>query len=273
LRKIAQEEPVPPRRLNPGVPKDLETILLKAMAKEASGRYATATDLADDLRRFLEDKPVLARRPALLDRAAKWSRRHGPAVWTAGVSVAVFLLMSVVGLAISNFLIARERDQRVDALKARDAALKTAKANEREARENLQLARKAVDKLYTRVADEFGELGPLLRLRRELLIEALEFYKTLAGQKSSDPQVRFEAGLAYRRVADIHHHFSEYIEAVQALRQGIPLLEKLVEEFPREVRYRGELDSHREMLRVLHVYCSKLEGGNGCLQEVDSGSP
>ena len=57
------DEPVPPRRIDPSLPRDLETIVLKAMAKEPADRYATAQELADDLRRFLEDKPIRARRP------------------------------------------------------------------------------------------------------------------------------------------------------------------------------------------------------------------
>ena len=65
LRQITQEEPRPPRRFNPAVPADLETIVLKAMAKEPVERYATAQELADDLRRFLEHRPILARRPTL----------------------------------------------------------------------------------------------------------------------------------------------------------------------------------------------------------------
>ena len=65
LRQIAEEEPTPLRRLNPAVPRDLETIVLKAMAKEPAARYATAQELADDLRRFLESKPIPARRPRL----------------------------------------------------------------------------------------------------------------------------------------------------------------------------------------------------------------
>ena len=64
LRKIAQDEPTPPRRLNPAIPRELETILLKAMNKEPESRYATAQELADDLERFLEDKPIEAKRPA-----------------------------------------------------------------------------------------------------------------------------------------------------------------------------------------------------------------
>jgi serine/threonine protein kinase len=71
LRKIAQDEPVPPRRHNPAIPRELETILLKAMNKEPGDRYATAQELADDLRRFLEDKPIRARRPTLWERAVK----------------------------------------------------------------------------------------------------------------------------------------------------------------------------------------------------------
>ena len=63
LRQIALDEPVSPRRLNPAVPRDLETIVLKAMAKDPSSRYATAQELAADLRRFLDDQPILARRP------------------------------------------------------------------------------------------------------------------------------------------------------------------------------------------------------------------
>ena len=73
LRRIAQEEPIPPRKINPRVPVELETIVLKAMAKVPADRYATAADLADDLGRFLDDRPIRARRPTLLNRAGKWT--------------------------------------------------------------------------------------------------------------------------------------------------------------------------------------------------------
>jgi hypothetical protein len=65
LRQIAFEEPPPPRRLNNRVPAELEIVVLKAMAKAAEERYASAQDLADDLRRYLEDKPIRAKRPTL----------------------------------------------------------------------------------------------------------------------------------------------------------------------------------------------------------------
>ena len=98
LRRIADEEPPPLRKVNPAVPADLETIVLKAMAKDPAGRYATAQELADDLRRFLEDRPIRARRPGLLDRAAKWSRRHRTLAWSAATTALVAALMLAGGI-------------------------------------------------------------------------------------------------------------------------------------------------------------------------------
>jgi tetratricopeptide (TPR) repeat protein len=96
LRRVAEEEPAPLRRLNPAVPADLETIVLKATAKDPAGRYATAQELAEDLRNFLEDRPIRARRPGLLERAGKWARRHRSVVTTAA-------LWLVLGTAVSTW--------------------------------------------------------------------------------------------------------------------------------------------------------------------------
>jgi serine/threonine protein kinase/Flp pilus assembly protein TadD len=89
LRQIASEEPRPPRRLNKAVPAELETVVLKALEKGPAERYASAQDLADDLRRFLEDRPIRARRPSLPQRARKWARRHRPVVWSAAAVLAL----------------------------------------------------------------------------------------------------------------------------------------------------------------------------------------
>src|SRR5206468_2990761 len=107
LRQIAFEDPRPLRQLNAAVPRELETIVLKAMAKEPEGRYRTAQELADDLRRFLENKPILARRPTVSERAAKWARRHRPVVVTA----AVLLTAALAGSVASSALIWRAHTQ------------------------------------------------------------------------------------------------------------------------------------------------------------------
>ncbi len=105
LRQIAFEDPRPLRRLNKTIPPELETIVLKAMSKEPESRYSTAQELADDLRRFLEDKPIRAKRPTLVQRARKWSRRHR-AVVVAGL---LLLIMALVAFVVSTTLIWHEQ--------------------------------------------------------------------------------------------------------------------------------------------------------------------
>jgi serine/threonine protein kinase/tetratricopeptide (TPR) repeat protein len=91
LRQITFEEPRAPRRINKAIPAELETIVLKAMAKNPDERYSTAGELADDLRRYLEDRPITARRPTLAQRARKWARRHKPVVMSAAAALVVVL--------------------------------------------------------------------------------------------------------------------------------------------------------------------------------------
>ncbi len=79
IDKILHEEPSKPRQIDPRIPSDLETIALKAIAKEPGDRYATASQLAEDLRRFAAGRPILARRARISERAVKWARRR-PAI-------------------------------------------------------------------------------------------------------------------------------------------------------------------------------------------------
>jgi hypothetical protein len=93
LRQIAFEEPAPPRRRDRNVPAELEVIVLKAMEKNPTDRYTMARDMADDLRRFLEDRPIQARRPSPWQRLRKWGRRHKALV---GAVTAVTLLAGLL---------------------------------------------------------------------------------------------------------------------------------------------------------------------------------
>jgi serine/threonine protein kinase/uncharacterized protein HemY len=76
IRQITQEEPPRPRQIDPAIPCDLETIILKAIAREPAGRYPTAAAFAEDLRRFLDGRPVLARRTGPTQRLGRWCRRN-----------------------------------------------------------------------------------------------------------------------------------------------------------------------------------------------------
>ncbi|MBI4607197.1 MAG: protein kinase [Planctomycetes bacterium] len=112
LRRIAFEEPRPPRALNRAVPADLETIVLKAMEKEPADRYSSVAAMAEDLERFLEERPIAARRPGATARALRWCRRHRGA--TALLAVIVVLLAATVSLALGQYQSRRleERERR-----------------------------------------------------------------------------------------------------------------------------------------------------------------
>jgi serine/threonine-protein kinase len=90
--QVLNQEPVPPRKLQPSVPRDLETICLKCLRKEPPRRYASALDLADDLRRQLEGRSVTARPAGRAERAWRWARRNPRDASLALVAVLVLLL-------------------------------------------------------------------------------------------------------------------------------------------------------------------------------------
>jgi serine/threonine protein kinase len=96
LGKITFEDPPSLRSLDRAIPADLETIVLKALAKEPAERYATAQEMDEDLRRFLEDRPIRARRPSWLQRVRRWFRRRQAVVTAAALTLAVKLSISTV---------------------------------------------------------------------------------------------------------------------------------------------------------------------------------
>src|SRR5262249_38419022 len=123
LQQVKSAEPVVPSRLVPGLPRDVETIALKCLQKEPGKRYASATALAEDLRRFLGGVPIVARPVGTIERAWRWCRRHpAPASLTAAV-----ILVAALGLAGILW-------QWGEAVKARDLASNRAIA-EAEARD------------------------------------------------------------------------------------------------------------------------------------------
>ena len=123
VRQVIEQEPVPPRRLEPRVPHDLETICLKCLEKDPTRRFPSAAELADDLRRFVDGDPILARPTPAWERAWKWGKRRPAIVALLGVSALAVLgmvlfiawhnvsLRSQLGVALSEERLARRREQ------------------------------------------------------------------------------------------------------------------------------------------------------------------
>jgi len=134
LRRIASEEPARLSHQNRAVPPDLEAIVLKAIAKAPEERYATAQELADDLRCFLNAQPVQARRPTRLQQAGKWARRHRrPLLTAAGVAI-LMLTLAVVLLALSNAQIRLQSQEQQTRAAEREKTLQRAMARWNETR-------------------------------------------------------------------------------------------------------------------------------------------
>ncbi len=98
IDRVLHEEPERLRKLAPGVPRDLETIVAKASSREPSLRYATAGALADDLRRFIEDRPIRARRVSPAERFARWCRRNKLLAVSIGLATAALLVVTVLAV-------------------------------------------------------------------------------------------------------------------------------------------------------------------------------
>jgi WD40 repeat protein/serine/threonine protein kinase len=136
LNGIALDEPQPPRALDAAIPQDLETIVLKAVEKNPADRYASALALAEDLRRFLDDKPIRARPPSVLQRVKKWSRLHGPAVLAGTI-----LLSLALGLAaVATLMLWLNEKEKDEALGLAQQARQQAKASEASLRHHLYAA-------------------------------------------------------------------------------------------------------------------------------------
>jgi serine/threonine protein kinase len=176
LRRILNDEPKPLRAVDPHVPAELETIVLKATSKNPDDRYPTAQALADDLRRFLDNRPILARRPTLLQRAHKWARRH-PAV------VAAFLVVSAIvalGSLVAAALIHAEQAKT-------SAAYERERQRAAEAEDRFRLARRSVDDMIRISEEELADKPHLHGLRKRLLESALAYYQEFVDERRDDP--------------------------------------------------------------------------------------
>jgi serine/threonine protein kinase/WD40 repeat protein len=109
LEQVRSQEPVPPARLRPRLPRDLETICLKCLEKEPRKRYASAQALRDDLRRFLEDCPILARRTSPVERAWRWSRRN-PAIASLSLGLASMAVLVCIGSVLAAMRLGRSAE-------------------------------------------------------------------------------------------------------------------------------------------------------------------
>jgi serine/threonine protein kinase len=223
LGAIYGRELVPPRKVNPAVPRDLETIVLKATARDPGRRYPTAQALAADLRRFLEDRPIRARRTTPTERLWRWCRRN-PAVASLAAALLLVFLSGFAGV--------------VWKWQEAEAEGRRAEANLQRAEKNEQLSLQALEDIFEHFAardagPNFGPKkgGPPRRFDAPedivLLQTILKFYDKFARENATNAKLRREAARAYRRVGDIEQRFNQRLNAATAYRRAAAILEEL----------------------------------------------
>jgi tetratricopeptide (TPR) repeat protein len=243
LFHVQLQEPVPPRRLQPTVPRDLDTICLKCLRKEPGRRYATAQLLADDLRRFRAGESIRARPVGTGERVVRWCRRK-PIV--AGL-LAALALVFLAGLAGVLWQWHRA-EQNATAFQAqRD----TARRQKDRAEHHLRTVRERVEKL-SRLGRDQLECPGQYQTGKAVLEEALAFYQALLPEEGADPGVRWEAAQLYSQVGSIEHTLGHWGKALEAYRMQTALLNGLLTEEPGNRKYLYQLaTSYRVQGNVL----------------------
>jgi serine/threonine protein kinase/tetratricopeptide (TPR) repeat protein len=228
--QVLRDDPLSPRRLQPTVPRDLETICLKCLRKEPGRRYATAQDLADDLRRFRAGEPVRARPVGTSERLVRWCGRHPGVAGLLAALVLVFLAGST-GVIWQWHSATQERDM--------------ARYETRRAEYHLRIARERVDSL-NRLGHQLLQQPGRYSAGQAVLEEALAFYKDLLPEEGNDPGLRHEAAYLYGQLASIYLTLDQTDKAGVAFNDQARLLATLFKENPADKGLRLELaDSQR----------------------------
>jgi serine/threonine-protein kinase len=259
LRKVCEEDPKPPRAVCAGLSPALEAICMKAIARKQEDRYASAAELAEEVKHWLGDEPVRAHREAWPARLGRWARRHRGLVQ---VSVAL-LLTAVVALAISTYAI-RKKEQAAQFARNQERA---AREQEQEARQradrNFALARDAVDKTIGKVAENRRlREANFHGLRKDLLETAIAFYEEFVRQQSDDPELEAARGQAYGRLAFVQAEMGQREAARQGYEQMRAIFTRLSTDHPDLPEYRRSLAESNDHLGNLLLTLGRRTGAD-----------
>ncbi|MEZ5963669.1 MAG: serine/threonine-protein kinase [Planctomycetota bacterium] len=221
VERVRNQEPPSAGRVRPGVPRDLETIIRKATANDPGHRYQAAVELRDDLERFLQDRPIRARRVSSIESGWRWCRRNR--LLASVGAVAVLGLVSTAVVSVMGYASTRRALDRAE--------------------DNVALALAGFESVFARIVgpdmlrpddDEEGDVvapgvGSALSANdQELLVEILHFYDRLAESNAGNAAARQLTARAYQRVGEVHLQLGKPAEAVANYERSVRLYTELV---------------------------------------------
>jgi serine/threonine protein kinase len=214
LRQVIDEEPVEPRILNPDVDADLETICLKCLNKEPSQRYQTATELVEELKRYLDGRPILARSVTRTERLWRWCRRNQMIAALTGTAIVSLLTGTVVSVYFA--ILAEKR-----------AAL---------AETGVATALTALESAIDKIQNKLRFIPAAQEIRRELLKDAMESLQKVSGQVQMQSRVDVNSakalvdlGLLFVELGD-EEGFSSLATAEANFRSAVRIFRETVPE-------------------------------------------
>ena len=206
IQAICRGEPTSPRKIVLSLPRDLQTIIQKAMRSDQSARYQSAAALADDLGRFLSGQPILAKRRGLPEQALAWASRNAAAL----LSIVIVLSVGLIGALAHAARLTAEKRRTEQAVLAADQMYLHARA--------------AVDSLGTRVANRLAEIPEAQPLRREVLAQTLSYYEEFISNASHDAALDDEVAQTKLQVARVVRQFGNFEDSASAYRVAIEAL-------------------------------------------------
>jgi serine/threonine protein kinase/Tfp pilus assembly protein PilF len=239
LPAISAQRQTEPARLTKLVRGELDWIAMKALDKDRSRRYETASALAADVQRYLADEPVLACPPSAWYRLRKFLRRNkGPVV--AVSLMALLLTAGIVGTTMGLIWALAEKRQVVQERDDKEAARK----------ETLVALNMMTDEV---VEELLGTQVKLTDKHRAFLKKVLEYHAAFAAAKVDDPEGCHSRAGGFFRVGRIRFDLGELKEAETPYREALALQKQLAEEFPDRLDYRHDLgQTHRYLGQLLH---------------------
>ncbi len=226
LRKVAAGEFPPPQEINPAAPNQLCAICVKAMATRPGDRYTSARALSADVERWLADEPVSACPPTVVERFARWGRKHRTAMIAGGAALALIAVASTIAALLVNEARERQRELAVQNLALADSEA----AARRDADARFRKARETVDVWLSGYSDALQSVpvAGVQAVRARMLELAAEEYEAFAAERSDDSSLKLEQGRTLVRLGSIYRLLGRPEDASQKFAAALDVLEPLL---------------------------------------------
>ncbi len=249
IKAVTTSTPISPRKIDSRIPADLNTIIEKAISREPEARYQTAEAIRDDLRAYLSDRTISARRPSAIGQAVRWAKRNPLTAALGGLSVALLSLVAVTAVIaywVTNAALADVSSQ-AETLRSQKKTIQelldNSKENSKRIAEGLAQAQASVEITIEMFDEMFKQIvsGPDRRADLDIngfkelagvetavteedaafLRKMLTYYEKFADQNSNNEQIQADSARVYRRVANLYHLVGDLDVAIRAYQKSL----------------------------------------------------